>query len=74
MLRKYKKQVIAVAASNAAFVGSSAMAALPTEATSAITAVGTSVTDAETAVWPVIGLMLVAAMTIKVVKRFVSKI
>lgn len=54
--------------------GASVHAALPAEATSAITSISGSITDAEAAVWPVIGVMLVAGLTIKVVKRFTAKI
>jgi len=73
MLRKYKGVVVSIGAS-ASMVAGSAFAALPTEATSALTAIGTGVTDAESAAWPIIGAALVAGIVIKLVKRFSNKI
>lgn len=73
MLRKCKKVVVSVAASASVFA-SSAYAALPTEATSAMTAIGTGITDAEAAAWPLIGAALVAGIVIKLVKRFANKV
>ncbi|WP_289086335.1 major coat protein [Spongiibacter tropicus] len=52
----------------------SAHAALPTEATAAMTAIGTGVSDAEAAAWPIIGAALVAGIVIKLVKRFANKV
>jgi hypothetical protein len=52
----------------------SASAALPTEATAAFTSITTAVTDVESGVWPVIAIAIVAGITIKLVKRFSSKI
>lgn len=69
-----KKLNFAVLATSLTAVSASSFAALPTEATTALTAVSTAVTDAEAAVWPVIGAMIVAGITIKLVKRFSSKI
>jgi hypothetical protein len=52
----------------------SSFAALPAAATAALDAATTTISDAEAVVWPVIGAMLVAGLTIKLVKRFSSKI
>jgi hypothetical protein len=52
----------------------SASAALPDAATTAISSIATGVTDAESAVWPVIGSALVAGIVIKLVKRFANKV
>lgn len=51
-----------------------AHAALPTEATTAITAAGTAVTDAVAAAWVPIGVGIAAFITIKVVKKASNKI
>lgn len=51
-----------------------ANAALPTAATDALTSASTAVSDSTAAVWPVIGAVLVAGITIKLVKRFSNKI
>jgi hypothetical protein len=52
----------------------SSFAELPVAATAALDAATTTISDAEAVVWPVIGAMLVAGITIKLVKRFSSKI
>lgn len=69
-----KKLNLAVVGSAILTVSSASSAALPEAATTALTAVSGAVTDAEAAVWPVIGAMIVAGITIKLVKRFSSKI
>ncbi|KZZ49438.1 hypothetical protein A3759_03785 [Thalassolituus sp. HI0120] len=51
-----------------------ASAKLPDAASTAIGNISTGVTDAETAVWPVIGAALVASIIIKLVKRFANKV
>lgn len=53
---------------------SMSFAALPAEATTAITTIGGNVTDMEAAVWPVIGSVVAALILIKLFKRFSSKI
>lgn len=55
-------------------VAGSAFAVLPAEATSAFTALDTAATDVLAAVWPIVGLVLAGFVTIKLVKRGVSKI
>lgn len=55
------------------FFSTSAMA-IPAEATTAITAMTSEVSDAEAAVWPVIGASMLAVVIIKLVKRFVGRI
>lgn len=70
-LLKMKKAgfvVLGIAAS------ASASAELPAAATAAISSIQTGVTDAESAVWPVIGAALVAGIVIKLVKRFANKV
>jgi hypothetical protein len=52
----------------------SSFAELPPAATAALDAATATISDAEAVVWPVIGAMLVAGITIKLVKRFSSKI
>lgn len=60
--------VIALGASAASF------AELPAPATAAITSISGSVTEMETAVWPVIGAVVLAMIIIKLFKRFTAKI
>jgi hypothetical protein len=60
--------VIALGASAASF------AELPAPATAAITSISGSVTEMETAVWPVIGAVVLAMIIIKLFKRFTGKI
>lgn len=55
-------------------VSCGAHAALPTEATAALTSVGTGLEDVVSAVWPYIGTGIVATLTIKLVKKFSNKI
>lgn len=55
-------------------VSAGAQAALPTEATSAISAISGNVTEMESAVWPVIGAVVAAMVLIKLFKRFSAKI
>lgn len=68
-----RKTALAIVA-GASFVASGAHAALPTEATAAMTAISTGVTDAEGAAWPIIGAAMVAGIIIKLVKRFANKV
>ncbi len=68
-----KTKLFVVVGSAAAFA-TSAHAALPAEATSAMTAIQTGVTDAEAAAWPIIGAAMVAGIIIKLVKRFANKV
>lgn len=68
-----KTKLVVVLGSVAAFA-TSAHAALPAEATTAMTAISTGVTDAEAAAWPIIGAALVAGIIIKLVKRFSNKV
>ena len=49
-------------------------AALPAAATSALSSITSGISDAEKAVWPLIGAALVAGIIIKLVKRFSNKI
>ena len=51
-----------------------ASAALPTEATDAITAISSDGTDLIAAVWPVIALVVGAGIVIKLFKRFTGKV
>ena len=53
---------------------SAAASALPPEATQALTDVGNEVSVVEAAVWPVIGAVIVAIVSIRLVKRFSNKI
>ncbi|MDB6060356.1 MAG: Phage major coat protein Gp8 [Verrucomicrobiaceae bacterium] len=55
-------------------VAASANAALPAEATAAITSASTTITDVSAAVWPAIGAGIVAFLTIKIIKKFANKI
>lgn len=55
-------------------LASSAMAALPTAATTALTEISTAVDDVEAGVWPVIGAAIVVFVIIKLVKRGASKV
>jgi hypothetical protein len=50
-----------------------AAAALPLAATTAFTDLGTAVTDVIDAVWPLVAAVLVGFMTIKLVKKGVSR-
>ena len=68
------KKIGGVVVSAATFVTASAHAALPAEATTALTNIGTGVTDAEAGAWPIIGAALVAGIVIKLVKRFANKV
>lgn len=56
-----------------ALVSSVSIAALPMEATQAFTDIGTAVTDVMAAVWPIAGAVIVAFLTLKLVKRGASK-
>lgn len=58
----------------ALFLSTAASAALPTEASSAITAATTAVSDVLTAVWVPIGAVIAGSVIIKLVKRFSNKI
>lgn len=69
-----KLSVVKMIAAVSSLVAVAANAALPTEATAALTSASTAVTDSSAAVWPVIGAVLVAGITIKLVKRFAAKI
>lgn len=73
-MKKLNKGIFVTAAAGLSVATSSAFAALPTAATDALTTVQGSVTEVESAVWPVIGAVIVAGITIKLVKRFSSKI
>lgn len=55
-------------------VATSANAALPTEASAALTAAGTAVADSASAAWVPIGAAMAASIVIKLVKRFFNKI
>jgi hypothetical protein len=68
------KRLYTFLVASCAMVVGSAQAALNTEATSALTNIGTAVTDMESAVWPYVGAAFVALITIKLFKRFSSKI
>lgn len=72
--KKLNKGLLTAAVAGLTAVSSAASAALPTAATDALTTVQGSVTEVESAVWPVIGAVIVAGITIKLVKRFSSKI
>ena len=68
------RHLLAAAVGVAGMAAGSANAALPAEATSAITAISGNVTDMEAAVWPVIGAVVAAMILIKLFKRFSAKI
>lgn len=73
-MMKQLKTKLAIAASAFGLLAAGAHAALPAEATAALTAATTATSDASAGVWPVIGAVLVAGITIKLVKRFANKI
>lgn len=73
-LKNSKNRVRAAMAAGLALVGASAHAALPTAATEAFTDLSTAVTDVETAVWPVLGAVIVMFTIMKLVKRGSNKI
>lgn len=68
-----KSLVFFLATLSALFCGV-ASAALPTEATAAFTTLSGAATDVLAAIWPIIGVVLAGFVTIKLVKRGVSKI
>lgn len=67
-----KKGIIAAAGVALLSVGS-AHAALPTEATDALTAVSTDATSLATAAWPVLVGIVSTFVIMKLFKRFISK-
>ena len=69
-----KQTLLKVSVGLGSLAAVAANAALPTEATAALTSASTAVSDASAGVWPVIGAVLVAGITIKLVKRFANKI
>lgn len=62
-----------VVAAGLAGVGSSAMAALPTDAAAAFTALSGNVTDVLAAVWPIVILSVGGFALIKLFKKGASK-
>lgn len=68
------RRLLAAAVGSTALVAGSANAALPTEATAAISQITGNVSDMEAAVWPVIGAVVAAMILIKLFKRFANKI
>lgn len=55
-------------------VSAPTFAALPTEATAAITSAGTGITDTASAMWAPIAASAVAGLLFKLFKRFFAKI
>ncbi|MCA6059734.1 hypothetical protein HUF18_08115 [Thalassolituus sp. ST750PaO-4] len=69
-----RRSLLAAAVGAGSVFAGSVHAALPEAATTALASVGTGIADTEAAVWPYIGMAIVAGITIKLVKRFSAKI
>jgi Inoviridae major coat protein len=68
-IRAAKGSVVA----GAVLLASNANAALPAEATSAVTDVTTFATDMIAAAWPIVALITVGSIGIKLFKKFTNK-
>jgi hypothetical protein len=69
-----KRFIVGSGLAGLALSATSALAELPTEAATAISGVSTFATDIVSAVWPIVGTLVLAAIGIKLFKRFSGKI
>jgi hypothetical protein len=74
LMLNFSKSKAAFLAGVSLMVGTVANAALPAEATTAMSSISTGISDATDAAWPLIGAALVAGVIIKLVKRFTNKV
>lgn len=74
VLRSKGVKVAAAVSVASLTVVSTAHAALPEAATTALGLIDTGIDDAEAAAWPLIGAALAAGIIIKLVKRFANKV
>lgn len=70
---KFSKKVALSASALILSLSTATFAALPAEATSALGGVTTFADDMIAAAWPIVGTIMVAAIGIKLFKKFVSK-